>query len=52
MKKRQTGMVRTITIGSHISVQGMYVRDLADGRIVVRVGKEEFTGRPVRAQAA
>lgn len=44
-------MVKTITVGSHISVQGMYVRDLADGRIVVRVGQQEFAGRPVRRKA-
>lgn len=44
-------MVKTITVGSCISIQGMFVRDLADGRIVVRVGNEEFAGRPVLAKA-
>ena len=42
-------MVRTITVGNYISVQGQFVRSLADGRIVVRVGKDEFVGRPVKS---
>ncbi len=40
-------MVRTITVGSYVSVQGLFVRELGDGRIVVRVGQEEFAGQPV-----
>ena len=40
-------MVKTITVGNYVSVQGMYVRDLADGLIVVRVGHTEYVGRPV-----
>ncbi len=40
-------MVKTITLGNYISVQGLWVRDLADGRMVVRVGQKEFVGRPV-----
>ena len=42
-------MVRTITVGNYISIQGQFVRSLADGRIVVRVGREEFVGRPVKS---
>jgi hypothetical protein len=45
-------MVKTITVGSCVSIQGMFVRALADGRIVVRVGQEEFAGRPVTASAS
>lgn len=45
-------MVKTITVGSCVSVQGMYVRELTDGRIVVRVGREEYIGRPVSAKSA
>ncbi|WP_281840387.1 hypothetical protein [Sinisalibacter aestuarii] len=45
-------MVKTITVGSCISVQGMFVRNLSDGRIVVRVGKQEFIGRPVTSPQA
>ena len=40
-------MVKTITVGDYISVQGLWVRNLADGRMVVRVGQEEFVGRPI-----
>jgi len=40
-------MVRTITQGSCISVQGLFVRILDDGRVVVRVGNREYVGRPV-----
>ncbi|WP_169638996.1 hypothetical protein [Roseobacter ponti] len=41
-------MLRTIIMGSAISVQGIYVRELPDGRIVVKVDDDTFTGRPVR----
>jgi hypothetical protein len=39
-------MLRTITLGTSVSVQGMYVRDLADGRILVRVDNREIAGHP------
>lgn len=39
-------MLKTILIGSAVFVQGVFVRDNGDGRIVVRVGGQEFTGRP------
>ena len=42
-------MLRTIIIGSCISVQGILQKTLADGRIVVRVGERLFTGLPVSA---
>jgi hypothetical protein len=42
-------MIRTITLGAHISVQGAFVRSLPDGKIVVRDGERVFTGRPVGA---
>ncbi len=45
-------MLRTITIGSCVSVQGVFVRDLAGGRIIVRVGEQLFAGAPVEAKAA
>jgi hypothetical protein len=44
-------MLRTIIIGSCVSVQGAFVRVSANGRIVVRVGERLFEGRPV-AQAS
>lgn len=40
-------MLRTITVGSAISVQGTYVRALPDGRIVVKVDENTYAGRPV-----
>ena len=42
-------MIRTITLGAHISVQGAFVRTLPDGKIVVRDGERIFAGRPVSA---
>lgn len=40
-------MLKTILIGSCVSVQGIFVRSLPDGRILVRVGQRMFKGRPV-----
>ena len=45
-------MLRTITIGSAISVQGIFVRALPDGRIIVKVGEALFSGKPVTSEAA
>jgi hypothetical protein len=40
-------MLRTILLGSCVLVQGIFVRQLADGRIAVRVGNRVFQGMPV-----
>jgi hypothetical protein len=40
-------MLRTIILGSCVSVQGIFVRNLPGGRILVRVGEKIFAGRPV-----
>lgn len=45
-------MLRTITVGTHVSVQGIFVRETQDGRIVVRVGDEVFKGTPIREAKA
>ncbi|SIO19397.1 hypothetical protein [Vannielia litorea] len=45
-------MLRTIVLGSCVSVQGTFVKALADGRVVVRVGGRDFVGPPVEAVAA
>jgi len=46
-------MLRTITIGSCVSVQGIVVKQLADGKLVVRVDEKTFVGNPVaQAQAS
>ncbi|MBL9055536.1 MAG: hypothetical protein JNJ84_04585 [Rhodobacteraceae bacterium] len=40
-------MLRTISVGSCVSVQGLMVAQLADGRIAVKVDDKTFVGRPV-----
>jgi hypothetical protein len=45
-------MIRTIVIGSCVSVQGMFVRSLENGRIVVAVGNRLFEGAPASAITA
>lgn len=44
-------MLRTITLGSYLSVQGVFVRKSNDGKIVVRVGNRMFEGKPVSKAA-
>ena len=44
-------MLHTIMMGSCVSVQGLFVKSLPDGRVQVRVGSQLYTGRPV-SQAA
>lgn len=40
-------MIRTITIGSYISVQGTFERQIEGGDIVIRVGEKTYQGKPV-----
>lgn len=40
-------MLRTISIGSCVSVQGLFVGQLADGKIMVKVDDKTFVGREV-----
>lgn len=42
-------MIRTITVGSCISVQGIFERDAGNGQIVVRVGQNTYQGKAVNA---
>jgi hypothetical protein len=42
-------MLRTITIGSCVSVQGLLVGQLADGRLIVKVDEKTFVGHPVQS---
>ncbi len=44
-------MLRTITIGTTVSVQGVYVRDLPNGQMQVRVGDQTYSGTPVQQAA-
>lgn len=49
---RGENVLRTITLGSCVMVQGLFVAQLADGRIAVRVGEKVFAGLPVACRAA
>jgi hypothetical protein len=40
-------MLRTISLGSCVSVQGLVVGQLADGKIMVRVDEKTYIGYPV-----
>jgi hypothetical protein len=40
-------MLRTITIGSSLQVQGLAVGTSSDGKLMVKVGDKVYTGRPV-----
>ncbi len=42
-------MLRTIMIGSYISVQGIFEGLTANGKMLVRVGDRVFEGTPVSA---
>lgn len=42
-------MLRTIAIGSCISVQGLVVGQAPDGKLVVQVDDKKFVGYPVAA---
>ncbi|PKP75798.1 MAG: hypothetical protein CVT84_01565 [Alphaproteobacteria bacterium HGW-Alphaproteobacteria-6] len=45
-------MLRTITLGSCVSVQGTFEKKLDNGKILVRVGTMIFEGFPVLRKAA
>jgi hypothetical protein len=40
-------MMRSISLGKYISIQGLFVRDTSAGKIVVRVGEKTFEGKPI-----
>ena len=45
-------MLRTITIGTCVSIQGVFERQAANGNIVVRVGARSYEGRAVESDKA
>lgn len=45
-------MIRTISLGSCVQVQGILERELSDGKLQVRVGNLLFEGYPVNMKAA
>ena len=40
-------MLRTVVVGSCVSVQGLMVGQMSDGKIMVKVDDKTFTGFPV-----
>lgn len=44
-------MLRTIILGSCVSVQGLLVKKLDNGKIVIRVGDRIYEGMPVTKAA-
>ena len=40
-------MLRTITLGTCVSVQGIFVKAMDDGRIAVKVYNTVYSGTPV-----
>ncbi len=40
-------MLRTIAIGSCVSVQGLVVGQTADGKLIVRVDEKTYVGTPI-----
>lgn len=45
-------MLRTIVVGSCVSVQGTFEQQLENGKIVVRVDDRLYAGRPVTKKSA
>ena len=43
-------MLTSVTLGSCVTIQGIFVRTLANGKVIVRVGKDLFAGKPVTAR--
>ena len=41
-------MLGTIAVGTCVSIQGLVIAHLADGKIVVRVDDKTFAGYPVQ----
>jgi len=44
-------MLRTITLGSCVSVQGIHIKDLSNGQIAVKVNDKIYAGTPVGPKA-
>ena len=45
-------MLRTIMLGTCVQVQGLFERQLENGKILVRVGERLFEGTPIEKKAA
>jgi hypothetical protein len=42
-------MLRTISVGSCVSIQGLLVGQMNDGKIMVKVDEKTYVGYPVTA---
>ena len=40
-------MLRTITVGNYVQIQGLFVKELENGRVVVSVDDRLYEGKPV-----
>ena len=45
-------MLRTITIGSCVSIQGLLVSEASDGMIKIKVDEKIYVGRAVQTKRA
>ncbi|CUX83710.1 MAG: hypothetical protein HLUCCA05_05505 [Roseibaca calidilacus] len=45
-------MLATIGISRHVQAQGILVKRLANGMIVIRAGQKVLTGRPISKRVA
>lgn len=45
-------MIRTIAIGKYITAQGVFLRALPNGYIVIKAGTKELSGLPVSKRVA
>ncbi len=45
-------MLRTINVGSCVSVQGLLVQQLTNGKVVIEVDHKRYTGYPVVSHRA
>lgn len=45
-------MIRSITLGEYISVQGIFVKETPSGKVIVRVGDKTFEGKPITSSRA
>jgi len=44
-------MLRTITLGSCVSVQGIHIKDLSNGQIEIKVDDKIYAGQPVNRKS-
>ncbi len=45
-------MIRAIEIGKYITAQGVFVRKLPNGQIVIKAGQKILTGQPISKRVA